>query len=1062
MKRITSILVFLAFIGLSVFAQDIQITGKVTNAEDGSPLPGVSVGVKDTPNGTITNVDGQYTITAPANAILLFSFIGMEAQEIPVDGQKILNVDLASDVIAVEEVVVTAFGQTRAQKSLGYAATSVKSEEFAKQSQTDAMNALQGKVAGVTVTSAGGGPNASTKVIIRGYSSIKGQNNPLYVIDGTPIDNSQRTNSDVTGVDYGTRSNDVNPNDIESMSILKGAAATALYGPRASNGVIMITTKKGKNSEKIAVEFNTSVSVSDVLRLPQMQNTFGQGWSGLFAYEENGSWGPKLTGEDRVWGNVVDDAQKLKAFSPVEDNLYEFYDYGMQYNNSISLRGGTEKSSFYLSYNNSSADGVLPTNVDQNNKNAFTFTGSTKGKFLTASTSIHYVKRDGSTVADGLGGTASAANVFSELLQMPRDISIVDLMDYQNDPFNTPDNFFTPYASNPYFALNENQAKFDEDRIYGNVSLDAKITKWLSATYRVGLDASSFNRREYEALVRFTPGSWQNLRGVTENPGMLIDENRSNREFSQDILLNMSHNFDKISLEGLLGFNSYQNDYQRVTGQINSLVIPGFYDLSNTDATKVAETAERHKRQYGYFGTATIGYNEWIYLNLSGRQDYSSTLPKDANSFFYPAASLAVDLSEILGQSWIDRSKLRLSWGKAGNDADPYLLYPVMTSSEVVIPFSSLIFPLAGVGAFERANRIGNPNLKPEVTSELEFGIDWVALNSRISIDAAVYNRTSDGQILDVSIPASSGYSLQVINFGKVQNRGFELLASVVPVKLNDFSWTLTANYTKNTSKVLDLPGEDNVNEIVLRTIYDVELVAIEGQPLGVLRAPDYQYDDDGHIIVSGATGIPVGSVEKTPVGDVQPDYILGVINSFNLKDFSLSFTIDYRPGGYMYSGTADLHYFVGNATQTTFNERQPFIVPNSVKPNPYYDEEDPESPEYVENDVAINMNNINAYYYHTANTVSHRDRIIPRDFLKLREVTLAYKLPEKLIAPLKYVGDVNIILSGRNLLMWTPVENNFIDPESTSFGNDLVSELGEFRTGPTVRSFSASLRVNF
>jgi TonB-linked SusC/RagA family outer membrane protein len=1062
MKRITSILVFLAMIGLSAFAQDIQITGKVTSAEDGSALPGVSVGVKDTPNGTITNINGEYTLTAPANAILVFSFIGMETQEVAVEGRTAVDLTMNSDVIAVQEVVVTAFGQTRAQKSLGYAATSVKSDEFAKQSQTDAMNALQGKIAGVQVTTAGGGPNASTKVIIRGYSSIKGENNPLYVIDGTPIDNSQRTNSNETGVDYGTRSNDVNSNDIESMTVLKGAAATALYGPRASNGVIMITTKKGKVGDKLSVEVNSSVTVSDVLRLPQMQNTFGQGWSGLFAFEENGSWGPAMTGEERAWGNIVNNSQKLKDFSPVTDNLYEFYDYGMQYNNSVSLRGGTDKSSFYISYNNVNADGVIPTTVDQNNKNAFTFTGSTKGKYITASTSFHYVKRDGSTVPDGLGGSNSAANLYTELLQIPRDLSIVEFMDYQNDPFNTPDNYFTPYAANPYFALNENQAHFDEDRVFGNIAFDAQITKWLSATYRVGVDASSFNRKEYEAIVRFTPGSPQNIRGVTENPGMMIDENRSTREISQDYLLKASHTFGDLALDGLLGFTTFQHDYQRVTGQINSLVIPEFYDLSNTDATKVAETFEQHKRQYGYFGTATLGYKELAYLNLSGRQDYSSTLPKGANSFFYPAASLSFVLSELMNVSSIDRLKLRLSYGKAGNDADPYLLYPVMSASQVVLPFSTLIFPLNGVGAFERFNRIGNPALKPEITTEEEIGLDFAAFENRVAIDLSLYNRVSDGQILDVVIPASSGYSLQVINFGKVQNRGLELLASVVPVKTSNFEWTLTANFTKNSSEVLELPGTEGTNEIVLRTIYDVELVAIEGQPLGVLRAPDYERDDEGHIIVSGATGIPQGTTEKTVIGDVQPKYILGIINGMRFKGVNLSFTVDYRPGGYMYSGTADLHYFVGNATQTTFNERQPFIIPNSVKPNPYYDAEDPTSPEYVENDVCINMNDNNSYYYHSANTVANRARVIPRDYLKLRDVTLSYSLPSKLITSLKYVQAIDIVLSGRNLLLWTPVENNFIDPESTSFGNDLMSELGEFRTGPTVRSFSAGLRVNF
>jgi TonB-linked SusC/RagA family outer membrane protein len=1059
MKRITSLLVFLLLFGLWSMAQEIQITGKVTSAEDGSNLPGVNVLVKGTSQGVVTNVEGVFSIKADATATLVFTYVGMTSSEVAVNGQTQINVSMQMEATGLEEVVVTAFGQSRAQKSLGYSATSVKSEDFEKQSQADAMNALQGKVAGVTISSSGGGPGASTKVIIRGYSSVKGSNNPLYVIDGTPIDNSERTSSEDNGYDFGNRANDINPSDIESMTILKGAAATALYGPRAANGVIMITTKKGKSGEKISVEINSSASVSDVLRLPQMQNTFGQGWSGLWKDDENGSWGPKMTGDIRAWGNVYNNSQKIKAFAPVEDNLYDFYDFGTQFSNSVSLRGGAEKSSFYLSFNNVTANGVIPTDVDKNIKNSVTFTGSTSGKFLTASTSFHYVRRDGSSIPDGSGGTNSAANLYSDILQMPRDISVVELKDYKNDPFNTLDYFFTPYAFNPYFGLNENQAKFDEDRIYGNLALDAKITSWLSATYRVGIDASSFNNKQWEAIASFKPGTPQFNKKVTENPGMVLDENRSTRELSQDFIVKLNHSFNEFTIDGIIGFSTFQRDYQRVTGQVNSLVIPEFYDLSNTDVTKVAETFELHKRQFGYFATANLDYKNFVFLNLSAREDYSSTLPKGANNFFYPAANLAFAISDIVKMPRVDLLKLRLGWGKAGNDADPYLLYPVMTSAEVAIPFSSLIFPLNGVGAFEKYNQIGNPNLKPEVTTEQEVGIEFRAFENRIYLDAALYNRISDGQILDVDIPASSGFSSQVINFGKVQNKGLELLATVTPIRTNDFNWNLTVNYTKNINEVKDLPG---VGEIVLYSLYDVEFVAIEGKPLGVLRAPDYQRDSLGHIIVSAATGIPEGTTEKTEIGNVQPNYILGISNEFKYKNIGFSFSFDYRPGGYMYSGTADLHYFVGNATQTLFNDRQPFIVPNSVKENPYYDEEDPNSPKYVENDVPINMTNNNAYFYHSSNTVANRDRVIPRDYLKLRDVIITYSLPKTVINKLKYVGGIDIVLSGRNLLLWTPKENNFIDPESTSFGNDLRSEMGEFRTGPTTRSFTAGLKVKF
>ncbi|MCK9206976.1 MAG: SusC/RagA family TonB-linked outer membrane protein [Salinivirgaceae bacterium] len=1062
MKRFTMLFVCLAMLGIQlVNAQQKTITGTVTSSEDGMSLPGVSVAVKGTTVGTITNINGQYSLGVSADAqTLVFSFVGMKTQEVAIGAMGVIDVVLEPEVIGVDEVVVTAIGISRSQKTIGYSATNVSNETFEQQSHTEAMYALQGRVAGVTVSSSGGAPGASTKVVIRGYSSLKGNNNPLYVIDGTPIDNSQRVDDYRDGIDFGNRANDINPNDIESMTVLKGAAATALYGPRGANGVIMITTKKGKIKDKIQVEFSSSATVTDVLRLPQMQNTFGQGWSGLWADDENGSWGPKMDGVVRTWGNVVNNSQQTKAFAPVEDNLYEFYDYGTQFNNSLSLSGGNETSSFYLSYGNSTANGILPTEADKNKKNTLNFSGTTKGKKLTANTSINYVNRKGSGIPDGIGGRNSAANLFSELLQIPRDVSIVDMKDYTNNPFNTLDSYFTPYAFNPYYAVNENQTEFDENRIYGNISFDYKFFDWLSAMYRVGVDASSFNRKDWEAIMKFTPGSVQDSKKVTENPGYVKEETRNTTEINQDFLVNFDKDINAdFNLNGTLGFSSYQRDYRRLTAEANSLVIPYFYNLGNTDVETTSETYESTKRTYGYFGTVNLGYKDFAFLNLSARQDYSSTLPKGDNSFFYPAANVSFLLNEVIEIPYIDLFKIRGGWGKAGNDADPYLLDAYMEGTSIYLPFSETQFPIGGVGAFEKQDRIGNPELKPEITTETEIGFDIRGFNNRVALDIAYYNRTSDGQILNVTIPPSSGFSTQTINLGEIQNKGIELLATVVPVKTKDFKWDLIVNFTKNKNELLSL--QEGVDELILQSAYDVEMVAKVGEPVGILRAPDYARDADGHIIVSASTGIPEGTTEKTDIGDIHADYTLGVSNELTYKNFGLSFSIDYRPGGYFYSGTADLHYFVGNATQTTFNERQPFIVPNSVKPNPYYDESDPSSPEYVENDVAIDMTNLNAYYYHSSNTVANRNRVIPKDYFKLRSLTLSYKLPKEYLQKIM-IEEGSIVLTGNNLLLWTPKENNFVDPESTSYGNDLRGEFGEFRTGPTVRSFTASLRLKF
>lgn len=1058
-KKITLMLSCLLFLSMQIVTAQRQITGTVTSSEDGGSLPGVSVIEKGTSNGVITDMNGNYKISVSEGKVtLVFSFVGMATKEVVTEKSTELNVVLEPEDVGLDEVVVTALGISREKKALGYAAATVGSEEFERNSTDDPMSALKGKVAGVAISSGGGMPGASTKVIIRGYTSISGGNNPLYVVDGVPINNGMRTGTD--GLDFGNRANDINPNDIESVTVLKGAAATAQYGPRGSNGVVMITTKKGKSQEGLTVEYNTAVTVSDILRTPTMQNTFGQGWSGHWADDENGSWGPKMDGKIRAWGNVVDNKQKIKPFSPAEKNFYEFYDFGKQFTNSISLSGGDAKTTFYTSYSNATADGIIPTDVDRNVKHTFRFNGSRKGKIVEANASMNYIRRDGKLTPDGWGGSNAAANLFSELLQIPRDFSIVDFEDYKDDPFNTLGEFYTPYAFNPYYAVNENQAKFYENRVYGNLSLDFKITDWLTAKYRIGADASSFNQKQWEAIMRFPPGSTNDIKSVTENPGMVSDENRTTTQINNDFFITADKTFGDIGVRGMLGFQTYQEEYKRVTGTANSLVIPEFYDISNTDIEKIAETYIREKRTYAYLGEVNFSYKNFAYLNITGRQEYSSTLPKDNNSFFYPSASLSLLLNEVVPglNRYAQLAKLRVSWGQAGNDAAPYLIDPIFYSTSVWIPFSQLLFPMNGVGAFEKGNVIGNPNLEPEITTEKEVGVELSLLNNRIAVDFSYYNRVSDGQILQNDIAPSSGFLEQVINFGEVENKGIELLATVVPVRTKDLEWSVTANFTKNKNEVLDLPGDET--EIQIQRAYSVEMVAIEGKPIGVLRAPDYQRDDEGHIIVNASNGLPEATSEFTEIGNIQPDYILGLSSAVSYKGLSFAITLDIRQGGYMYSGTKDLHTFVGNAPYTTYNERQPFIIPNSVKENPLYTEGS-DVPQYIENDVPVTMTNINAYYYHSQNDVANRDRVIDRSYVKLRDISIAYDIPKKFIdfGRVKLKG-LQVVLSGRNLLLWTPDGNTVVDPESTSFGNDLTSEFGEFRTGPTVRSFNASLRI--
>ena len=1067
------LLFFLLCYGLlfQSMAQDRSIKGRVS-AQDGGYLPGVNVILKETTVGGITDIDGNYEVLVPeGEGILVFSYVGYITQETEIGARSIIDMVLLPDVSTLSEIVVTAQGYERTAKSLGYAASTVGGEEFVKSSQVDPLKSLQGKVAGVVISGGGGAPNASSKVIIRGYSSVNGANNPLYVVDGFPINNSSRTES-VTGLDLGNRANDINPNDIESMTVLKGTAATTLYGPRGSNGVIIITTKKGKAGVAgvkglgLKVEINSSFTTSDVLRLPAKQNTFGQGWSGLWSRNENGSWGPKLDGATRQWGSVVDNSQKIKPFSVVEDNVYEFYDYGQQWFNSVSLSGGTERSDVYFSYSNSTTDGVVPTDVDKDSRHIFKLSGRSHLDKLSVESNISYVRRDGSLNPDGRGSTNAAANLYSELLQIPRDFSVVDFEDYRNK-FNNPDNFYTPYADNPYYAINENQTEFYEDRVYGNFTVKYDFFKWLSAKWLLGTDVSSLRRREWENIVKYTPGSYQDEGNKTENPGLYLEEVRDSRNVETDFLISVNKQFGSFGLDAYLGFNARSQTSDFTYARINSLVIPGFYHLANTSGDPqvtppitYASNSFFEKRLFAYYGSILLDYNDYIFIDFGARYDKSSTLPPGNNAFFYPKASLSLVVSDAVpavGEVF-DILKLRASVGQAGNDAAPYLLAPVVSPAIVLTNFSEVRFPIDGVGGYEISNRLGNIKLKPEITTEFEVGMQAAAFDNRLSVDLSVYERISDGQILTTDIAPSSGYSLAVDNFGKVRNIGLELLLTVVPVQTENFRWTTSGNFFTNTNEVYDLPDESD--EIILRTAFDVEFVAIKGKPLAQFRAPDFLRDEQGRIVVNGSNGIPEGSKNTVIIGDNQSDFVLGWVNEFSYKDFNLSFTFDWRPGGEIYSGTADLNYFTGNATQTTFNERQPFLIPNSVKPNPAYDAiENPGVPVYIENDVQISRSNINAYYYHSSNATAHRDRVIPRGFLKLRDVNMSYNIPQKWLDKTP-VSSASIYFSGRNLFLWTPKENNFIDPESTSYGNNLRGDFGEFRTGPTFRSFTFGLRA--
>ncbi|WP_407426904.1 SusC/RagA family TonB-linked outer membrane protein [Arcticibacter sp.] len=1069
MKQILSSLFILLLLCTSVIAQDRTVTGTIKGKDDGLPLPGVSVRLKGTTVGTQTGANGQFTIRVSGSSpVLVLTYIGYTTQEVAVGSRSTLDVSLASDATQLGEVVVTALGLSRQEKTIGYAASTVKAEEITAARNANVMTGLQGKVAGVNISNAGA-PGASTKVVIRGVSSFSGGNNPLYVIDGVPSNNTTMNNA-FTGstesqfsrsVDFGNQGNDFNPEDVESVTILKGASATALYGSRAAHGVIMITTKRAKQNQKLNVTYTGSANFSNVLRVPQTQNVFGQGWPYYDAIE-NGSWGPKLDGVVREWGTEIDGVAQTKPFAYVENNIRDFYDTGYDVQNAITLSGGGENNSLFFSYSNSAQDGVVPTSADKFSRNNFSLRGtSTYGKFK-ADYSLNYIRRDMKAVFAGQGTSDGGATLYQELIQIPVDIPISGFKDYKS-AYNNVDNYFTPYADNPYFTINENGTSLQDDRVFGKLELSYEVLQNTRLIGRLGGDFNNTKIQDRGAVVRYTPGSFSDIHGKAPIVGRYGENFRKDGQIDANILLQGDYKLNEdIRLGGVAGFNYNQRRYDLLNSYLSGLSIPNWYSLQNKSTSEpISESILNLRRLMAVYGNIDFGFRDYWFVNVSLRNDWSSTLPQNNRSYFYWGANTALVLTDMI-KDWQSENfnylKLRAAWGQTGNDAAPYRIGTSFIPSRPPLGFGDIYAPLNGVPALTESNNKGNNNLKPEITTEWELGLDSRFLNNRIGLDVSYYNRKTKDQIIRASVAPEAGYTTQTLNIGNIQNKGIEARLTLVPVKSENFQWDLATTFTKNESEVLKLYGD--AQELLIENAYSVDYVARVGAPLGIFRVPKIRRVEEGEHagkIIVGANGYEaIDPNGKEDYGTSNPDFILGFNNTFRYKNFSLSAVIDWRKGGQFYSYTKQLNAFVGNTMQTTYNDRQPFVVPNSVKAVVTNG-----VTTYVENNIPIPTTSMYSYWYGNTNQARYRDYVLDRDFVKLRELVFTYSVPKPFVSKLK-LASVDLSLIGRNLLMFTPKSNTFVDPEGTNYGNDIASEFGEFAAGPTMRSIGASIRVGF
>ena len=1045
----------LAFVVQFTFAQGRTITGTVS--DDEMPLPGVSVLIVGTSVGTETDFDGNYAIEAATGDVLQFSFVGMTTVTRTVGNENVINVTLVSDDNTLDEVVVTAFGIKRQKKSLAYASTTVTGEELTEVSSTNPLESLSGKVAGVNITSPAQ-PGASSKVIFRGLSSITGSNNPLYIVDGSPFTDAASGTTGgafISTYDGGTGINDLDPNSIETINFLKGASATSLYGSRGANGVIVITTKKGRGKLKVSV--NSSIDFLEVSRVPHIQEDFGTGWSGQSysfvtgegggaASNENGSWGARFDGVERPWSRVINNAQLIKPYVALHENQKDFYTTGISQVSAINLSAGSEIADVSFTYSHQDMDGVFPTDQDSFKKNTFGVNAGLNIDKFTMRVTANYVHRDQKAVPTGQGDQASfGPSLAQEIIQIPNDLSIPDMN--TDNIFYSPSYFYTPYTSNPYESLRNNNVSLTKDRFYGNARFGYDFGRGLSATLQLGTDVDNEHTKRWGAIVEWIPGSPQDNAGSQETVGAVQEIKRTITQ--NDVYFNVNYNKDfgnKLKLAAFIGANYNERITNQLGVTVTDLDLPGYYELSNSASTPIIAQGDSRKVLLGYYAQAELSWSDRYFLNLTARNDQSSALPVDNNSYFYPSISGAAVVVDN-GSTFL---KLRAQFATVGNDTGSYQVFSTAGQTVNAGYFNQITYPFGGENSNEIFGRIENQELKPEITDEIEFGIDARFFRGRLTFDIALYDRKTTDLIVALPIARSTGYSVITGNFADVTNQGIELALNAKAVVSDNFRWDIGYTFSKNENEVTKVNNADG--KVLINSAYDISYYAEEGRAMGAFYAPEAARTDSGQLIADPNTGYETYDGNETYVGDSQYDFIMGLQNTFQYKGFRLAVGLDWKSGGLMYSYTKRLSHFVGNGIETTYNDRNPWILPNSVVSDG--------AGGYVENTRAIEWDDVTAYY-NGNNQPTQRTHLIDKSFIRLRDAVLSYDLPDKLLRPAG-IEKVSFSIYGKNLALWTPAENPYVDPETSTYGRQIESEFGEFGTNPAQRSYGMGVRFTF
>ncbi len=1073
MKRTLLPFVLLLSAGMSAYAQTHNVTGKVLD-ETGHGYPGAGISIKGTNMGTVTDLDGNFNLDIPdGKHKLLIQALGYNPISVSDTGDIVVR--LQRNAHTLEGAVVTALGIKREKREIGYNSTTVGADELTSGNNTSALSALQGKVAGANITSSTGGPGGSTRIVLRGEKSILKDNNALIIVDGVITNNYDRTTSNsLTQVDFGNSANDLDPDEIESISVLPGSSAAALYGEIGSKGAVIITTKKGKLREagskasKMDITYKATYTQSDVLKYADLQHEYGQGniYSGLADdRRENFSWGRPFDGAVRPWGQIIDGKQLVKPYVDQPNNVKSFFEHGRNLNNFVSMSGGSENSTYMLSLNSLNSTGVVPNTFYNKYSVRFNATTQMSNHFYSA-INVNYIN----TYSRAESGGQASGSVMDNLNETARDIPIWEMKNLDNKYYSMQyldtagvERYgnYGGYYKNPYWVAKHYDNRNKSDRILGDIVTGFKKGEW-NISDRLAADVS--NDRSYY----MTP----NLNAQPEDPLYATLNYKSPGGYQQaaatyfsmynDLMINWAHELSKnFGINALIGDNISMIQTDKLSASIdpgtNGLVIPNFYNFTNNAGPVAADNYVSKERRHGIYATVKFNFRRELFLELTGRNDWSSTLAFDHNSYFYPGGNAGWVFTERLnGTKFKDKvlnyGKVRFSASGVGGGAISYANNLAgYSQSPINSGFGSIVPPFNGQPGYSINNTFGSNGLKPERTREYELGLDLSFLNDRLSLSGTYYNSLTVDLITLSPIATATGYSAHYINVGDISNRGIELTGRGTPIQTKwGLKWDLFATYTHNKNNVVSLAG--GLDHVVLSGggFNGLDIVAAVGRPLGTFFGNDIQYWN-GHAVVDQATGLPVATKKAVYRGSYQPRFIASWGTDLSWKGLKLHMVFTCKQGGQFYSRTKMNMDFNGTSQETTVNARNKYVWNNSVY-------QVGNTANYLKNTTAFSPYD---YYTNVQGNNLPAQGLVDAGYVRLQEASLGYKIPTKLYKRSPF-GGLEAGVFGTNLILWTSKSNHYDDPEETSAGARGNAQGFNFTARPSLRNYGIFLKATF